>query len=133
VKEIGDRIEYLGYISHNEIMQQTDLADVIVALYDPKIPNNLYASPNKLFEAMMLKKPIIINSETTASMIVKRYNCGISIPYGSVDDLYTALQKLKNGEYRKVLGENGRIAYEHQYDWREMEKRILDVYGETYL
>ena len=51
-------------------LKKTLESDVIIRLGDPKIPRTKYDSPNKLFEAMMCGKPIIMNSEMGISEIV---------------------------------------------------------------
>ncbi|MCE7700034.1 MAG: glycosyltransferase family 4 protein, partial [Methanobacterium paludis] len=125
----NEKIEYLGWLSHDEILNESLKADVLFAFYDPKVPNNRYASPNKLFESMMCEKPIIINSETSASRIVQEESSGILVPYGDVDSIKKAIIKLRdNPNFRKNLGVNGRKAYESKYNWKIMEKRLLNAY-----
>jgi glycosyltransferase involved in cell wall biosynthesis len=122
-------IRYLGFIDYREVINRTLEADVLFAMYDPIIPANKYASPNKLFEAMMSGKPLIINDGSSAADIVKRENCGLVIPYGATDEIKRALMKLKNNfQLRKYLGENGRKAYIEKYSWNIMAERILKAY-----
>lgn len=123
-------IEYLGWLNHDDVLEMSFQADVLFAFYDPAIPNNKYASPNKLFEAMMCGKPIIINSETSASKIVQNTGCGITVNYGDIKSIKNALIKLQNPDIREELGKNGRKAYETKYSWKIMEKRLLNAYGE---
>jgi glycosyltransferase involved in cell wall biosynthesis len=128
---LSTKVEYLGFISYDEVLKRTLEADVIIALYDPKIPNNRYASPNKLFEAMMCAKPIIINKETAAARIVEKFNCGITVPYGDVEAIRNAIKLLKEkSDYRLVLGQNGRKAYMKYFEWKLMEKRLISAYNE---
>ena len=47
-------------VPHEIIMKYTLMADLLFILYDPAIPNNKFASPNKLFEAMRCNKPVLI-------------------------------------------------------------------------
>jgi len=122
-------VDYIGVISHNEVIKYTFSADVLFALYDPKIPNNRYASPNKLFEAMMCAKPIIVNSGTSMAKIVEKEKCGLIVPYGNIKKLKEAIVQLKeDDELRRTLGENGRRAYAKKYKWSIMKKRLMEVY-----
>jgi glycosyltransferase involved in cell wall biosynthesis len=122
-------IDYLGFIDYLEVMHRTLEADVLFAMYDPTIPANKYASPNKLFEAMMSGKPIIINDGNSAADIVRKENCGLVIPYGVTVEIKNALVKLKNDfKLRNILGENGRKAYIEKYSWNIMAERILKAY-----
>lgn len=123
------RSRFLGAISYISVIEKTLEADLLFALYDPKIPNNKYASPNKLFEAMMCGKPILVNDGTNMAKIVREEECGLVVPYGDVDAIKHAILTLKNDPALcKRLGENGRRAYETKYSWDIMEERLLEVY-----
>jgi len=129
--DLKGKIEYIGIIPYEEVIKKTLEVDAIVAFYDPQISNNRYASPNKLFEAMMCSKPIIINKETFAANIVEKARCGLVVPYGDVNSLINALIKLRdNPSLRMELGRNGRNVYEKIFAWKKMEQKIIQIYRE---
>jgi glycosyltransferase involved in cell wall biosynthesis len=122
---------FLKWIPYKEIIRQTVDVDLLFALYDPIIFNNKYASPNKLFEAMMCGKPIIVSDGTSMADIVREHNCGIVVDPRDVTEIRDAIIKLKdNPQLCKELGKNGRRAYEEKYNWSIMEKRLLNLYRE---
>jgi len=124
-----DNIYYIGFISYNELISYTKNSDLIIALYDPKIRNSQFASPNKLFESMMCGKPIIVNTNTAMSNIVLKEKCGLLVEYGNILDLENAINIIKdNPEKKKILGENGMNAYKMKYNWKLMEKVIVTSY-----
>ena len=128
-RDIGNVTLHLGWIPHEEIVARTVSADLLFALYDPAITNNRYASPNKLFEAMMCGKPIIVSDGSVMTDIVREENCGLVVPYGDINAIREAILKLENNpELRQSLAHNGRRAYENRYSWRIMEQRLLDIY-----
>lgn len=125
-------IQYIGWIpSYAELIEKTLKADILFRFIDPKIPKSKYESPNKLFEAMMCEKPIIVSDGSSMANIVKKENCGMVVPYGDVGAIKEAVIKIKNDSslYRK-LGASGRKAYEDKYNWAIMERRLLDVYND---
>lgn len=123
------RITYLGPITYDTVIEKTLQANLLFALYDPGVPNNRYASPNKLFEAMMCGKPILVSDGTAMAELVRKENCGLVVPYGDVFAIKHAILALKNDPALcKRLGENGRRAYETKYSWDIMEERLLEVY-----
>jgi glycosyltransferase involved in cell wall biosynthesis len=116
-------------VPYETIIAQTAMADLVVALYDPRIPNNQYASPNKLFEAMMCGKPILVSEDTSMAGIVRKENCGLVIPFGDVERITEAIKGLKSDPILcATLGENGKRAYDTKYDWILMEKRLAELY-----
>src|SRR5436309_3048712 len=111
-------VEFLGWIPHEAVIEKTKEADAVIALYDPRVRSNKYASPNKLFEAMMCRRPIVTNSGITAARIVQEERCGLVVPYGDKEALKSVLLALlKSPELRLELGESGRRAYETKYSW----------------
>lgn len=106
-------------------------ADLLFALYNPRIPNNCYASPNKLFEAMLCGKPIIVNSGSTMTSIVRDTECGLIVPFGDPDAFREAVQQLREDpSLRDRLGTNARAAYENLFRWEIMEERLSSTYGD---
>ncbi len=124
-------VSWHGRVSYHRSLSLSSKADLIWALYDPEIRNHRYASPNKLFEAMMLGKPVVVARHTHVDQIVEREHCGIVIPYGDFDAIEEALSSFqRDPQLRFVLGENGRQAYEQRYSWVIMEARLLKLYAQ---
>lgn len=125
----ANNITYLGKIRYDEVIERTIKSDLLFALYDPKIPNHIYASPNKVFEAMMCSKPILVSDGTVMANIVRTEDCGLVVPYDDVEAIRKAIITLKEDQnLRDYLGQNGRNAYESEYSWSIMEERLLNVY-----
>ena len=82
-------------VPHEIIMKYTLMADLLFILYDPAIPNNKFASPNKLFEAMRCNKPVLINDQSSMTNIVLRENCGIIVSYGNINQIKEAIFPVK--------------------------------------
>lgn len=126
-----DHIDFLGKIDYEEVLERTLHSDVLFALYDPNVPNNKYSSPNKLFEAMMCGKPIIVSDGTSMANIVRAEDCGLVVPYGDVETIRNAIIRLKEDQHlRESIGQNGRKAYESKYSWDIMEERLINTYYE---
>lgn len=124
-------VSWHGRVPYELGLQLSYRADVLFATYDPAIPNNRYASPNKIFEAMMLGKPIIVARGTNMDRITATEDCGLIVEYGDMPDLEAALLQLARDPFlRNRLGENARRAFEREYNWEKMKLRLLDLYRE---
>jgi glycosyltransferase involved in cell wall biosynthesis len=123
-------IRYLGWIpSYEEVIEHTMNADILFRFSSPDLPKTKYESPNKLFEAMMCGKPVIVTDGSSMSEIVRNEKCGIVVEYGDLTEIREAVMMLKSDQtLRETLGGNGRIAYESKYSWDIMEKRLLVAY-----
>lgn len=123
-------LKFHGRISYQRTLQLSSSADALLATYDPGIPNHRYSSPNKIFEAMMLAKPIIVAADTNMDRLVTAANSGLVVPYGDVPALEAALATLAcDGQLRLDLGRNARRAYEASYSWSIMQAKILQLYA----
>lgn len=124
-------VHWHGRINYDRAMELSRDASTLIATYDPSIPNHRYSSPNKVFEAMMLGKPIIVAKNTNMDKIIQNANCGIVINYGTEGELENALTKLHNDpDYCVLLGNNARQAYEESYSWTKMSSRLINLYQE---
>lgn len=125
-------ITWHGRIDYEKAIQLSSQADVLFATYDPSTPNHRYSSPNKLFEAMLLAKPIIVAHDTNMDVIVSKHECGIIVKYGDETELETALLRLANDpSLRKRLGDNARKAYETDFSWNIMKSRLIELYAQV--
>jgi len=128
IQELSN-VRWHGRVPYSQALALSAQANVLVALYDPRIPNHRYASPNKVFEAMMLGKPIIVARNTNMDRMIETTGAGLVVEYGSVNELELALQRLENDPgLRQSLGAAARRAYEEQYHWGVMEKRLVALY-----
>jgi glycosyltransferase involved in cell wall biosynthesis len=123
-------VAWHGRIPYEQALQLSAAADALFATYDPSIPNHRYSSPNKIFEAMLLGKPVVVARGTNMDEIVVRHDCGLVVEYGCVDELEAALARLaEDAALRLRLGLNARRAYETVYGWERMRERLLALYA----
>lgn len=117
-------------VPHERILAQTRSADVIFALYDPSLPKNRFANPNKFFEGLMAGRPILASENTPPGAVTAEVGCGVTIPYGDVEAARRALALLHDdGATYRRMAEAARKAYESTYNWPAMEKRLAGLYG----
>lgn len=123
-------IKIIGRIPYKDSLKMLSKCDAMFALYDPRMPNYKYSSPNKLFEAMMFGRPIIVSRNTSMDKIVERYKCGIVIDYGNEERLQEAISELinlkKNGE--NPYGKAGRKIYLTVFHPNIMQERLIQFY-----
>ncbi|MDD5368009.1 MAG: glycosyltransferase family 4 protein [Anaerolineaceae bacterium] len=124
-----DNVVWYGRVPYDRALELSQGADVLFATYDPSIPNHRYSSPNKVFEAMMLAKPLVVARGTNVDRTVEEYQCGLVVSYGDIPDLEEAFTRLtEDAEFRNRLGRNGRMAYEKAFGWPRMRDKLLGLY-----
>jgi glycosyltransferase involved in cell wall biosynthesis len=124
-----EHIEFLGKMPYSEVLRKTQTADLIFSLYDPCVPLYRYASSNKLFEAMMGGKPILVSEGTSMAHIVRETGCGLVVQSGNAAQIKAAIERMKkNRNLGREMGNRGRIAYEQFYTWDMMSERLQALY-----
>jgi glycosyltransferase involved in cell wall biosynthesis len=125
-----ENVNWHARIPYDHALRLSRNAHVLFATYDPAIPNHRYASPNKVFEAMMLGVPIIVARDTNIDSIIQKFDCGLVVDYGDITGLEDALITLcEDSALRNRLGEGARRAYESTYNWTEMAARLQSMYA----
>ena len=124
-----DKIDFIGKINYKQVLELSFSADILFSFYDPAIRLHKFASSNKLFEAMMCGKPVIVNDGSSMADIVRQEDCGIVVPYGDVNAIRIAILQLRDKpELREKFGINGRRAYDKKYNWNLMEQKLVETY-----
>lgn len=123
-------IKFYGKLPYKKTLELENSCDIMMAIYDPTIPNHYFAAPNKFYEALMLGKPVIMASNTGMDEVISAHGIGEIIEYNS-NSLKTALENLVNriGEWKEISTKMKKL-YDNDYSWDEMEKRLLDLYKE---
>lgn len=117
-----DRVSYRGVVSAVEAAAIARNCDYILCLYSPDVPNNIYASPNKIYDAALIGVPVIINSEVQAASFVEAENLGVVLadytnfsPALVLEELYR-----RRGEFKRPA------SYTSPYVWESVQQVLLE-------
>ncbi len=125
-------VTFLGSFDYDEkIKELYDMIDCVYAVYDADWANVRVALPNKLYEAMICEKPIIVAKGTYLSELVKEYGVGVEVGHHSTMDLVEEINMLKTrGPYYKKFVDNCKMVKRDQnlskYN-RELIEKIADL------
>lgn len=122
-----ERIKFYGKIPYTKVLDIQKDADLLIAMYDPSVANNRRSSPNKLFEAMMLSKPIIVSKGMGVENFVISNNIGFVSEYSIQSFNHLIRSILENKSILDSLGRNGRKLYETNYSWDKMKEKIAII------
>jgi len=128
--DLSDNIKFIGRVPYEIALNIYSKSTVLFATYDPKISNHRFSSANKLFEAMMLGKPIIVAKNTGMDKIVEKYNLGFVVEYGNKQQIKDVLSELSKwgDDKKREFSNRVRMIYQENFSWEIMEKRLIDIY-----
>lgn len=127
-------VMFLGFLTHQEVIAQTEACHFVVALYDPGRPINRYAASNKIAEALAVGRPVILNKELEIAKMLSSRGCAVLVDYERVGDLKPMLTSLMSRQEEYVaMCQRARAAYESEYAWdrvyRQSESAIRFAIG----
>jgi glycosyltransferase involved in cell wall biosynthesis len=126
----GERVRFLGFMQHHDMLRRMASSDVALCLLDPANENYVGNSPTKIYESMAVGIPVLTTGGTTSGDLVEREGCGLVIDW-SEDSYRNAIERLRDPRLRSELGKAGRAAAEREYNWDNMKRRLLDGYRDA--
>lgn len=118
-------VHFLGSLSHEAVMERVAAMDLIVIMYDPEYGVNQMASPNKLFEAMALGKPVVVARDTSIDVLVEGRKMGWAVDYSA--KALVALIRSIDATALRERGKHSQAAY-NEYAWPKSEERLVQSY-----
>ncbi len=126
--EMYENIYFYGKLKYSDVLKLEKESDIMVALYDPSIPNHKYAAPNKFYEALFLGKPIIMFKNTGMDTVISSNGIGEVCDFDK-ESLFTAINNLISKKQNwNSIKEKEKELYENLYSWEIMAKRLLELY-----
>lgn len=123
-------VEFLGEIPFDQVVPRTFEADVVLHSISPTYGEVM--TPNKLFEAMVCGRPIVSTKATYAGKMTEALQCGLVVEY-NVSAFKEAIIKLRDDPALcEKLGQNALNAAKTMYNWRNMAKKLLNVYKDLF-
>jgi glycosyltransferase involved in cell wall biosynthesis len=122
-------VKYHGRIDYRDALKLYSNCDIMFAIYDPAVANHRYAAPNKVYEAMMLGKLIVVAKGTGIDKLVDEYGIGISIDYKEEEFENILIHLLNNPDLVFSMGKKARELYQ-QYSWKTMKRKLAEAYND---
>ena len=120
LQSLGGEVRYMGMVDAKRIDALRQHYAYSIVLWAPLNENQLYACPNKLFEAIADGVPPISTPNPQSSMLINRYDCGILMKDWTFESfreaVSQALDLFGTEEYGRMV-ENCRRAVEEELNW----------------
>jgi len=119
----------MDLVPEQKLAEIVNASDVVLCVYSGKDPNNKFALPQKMFQAMACGVPFIGNRNLPLMRsITEKYDCGLLCGEDPSSVLDAILTLYRNPVLRDRLSRNGRLAVEKTYNWERMSETIVQSY-----
>jgi glycosyltransferase involved in cell wall biosynthesis len=120
-------VRYVGCLSASEAMALLADCHASVAFYAPGPEINHLASPNKVYDALCVGRPILVSDEAAVADWVERNETGYRIKYGDIQGLTAALEKLRSSSFLPEFARRARETFLQGYSWESYESVLYSA------
>ncbi|WP_204236503.1 MULTISPECIES: glycosyltransferase family 4 protein [unclassified Staphylococcus] len=121
-----DNVSFIDAQPKNKISKYVNLSDACIAVLKN---NDTFKTvyPNKIFDYMSCKKPILLGIDGVARELVEDNKAGIYINTENLEECVSSIISLKNNrELRKSFGENGYKFVSENFDRRKLADKYIE-------
>jgi len=128
--KIEDNVYFAGWRNHKSIGSIINSADVcIIPHYVTEHTDTTI--PNKLFDYMLQKKPVITTNALSLRTLVQECKCGYIYVHDNPESLVNAVMKLSDTQERLRCGNAGYDKILNKYIWMHDEARLMRSITQT--
>ena len=124
---VSDLVTYLGFLPFDQIHRYVMKSDLCLV---PHVYNEFINTtiPNKLFQYMVLGKPVLVSNARPLARIVGQCGCGFIFKSGSRKDAAAKIIAAHEARRDESYGARGKTCVEQYYTWEIASRELLRVY-----
>lgn len=127
-EELGNQVEFIPWVNFEYIPSYIQRSDVTLCTWKED-PDALVTLPNKLFQSMAFKTPVIASDLPAMASLINEVGCGLTYGPGDPGDLSKQITKIHSDPALKTeLGENGKYAVDCRYNIVVEIRNLLHIY-----
>lgn len=126
---LGERISFIGFVTHDQIPAFLYDANVFVS---PNIESNNYSDglPTVILEAMASGLPVIASDAASNSEVISNNNTGLLVRERSCEELANALHKLfTDRKLMKTIALNARELVLEEYSGEIVIRKLSEIFS----
>jgi glycosyltransferase involved in cell wall biosynthesis len=129
IKKGWEKVKEYGFVNRDKVHEILSNSILGLAIFHPE-ENHINSQPNKIFEYMSSKIPVVASNFPLWKEIIEKNNCGICVNPLKPKEIANAVNYLlSNPDIAQEMGKNGRIAVEKKYNWDIEIKKLLKLYN----
>jgi glycosyltransferase involved in cell wall biosynthesis len=126
---IGHAVRFTGFVNHADVIRYVNAADIAVVPV-PKMDQELWLSPMKLFEYMASGKAVVASAIGQIQDVIHDGENGLLVPPGDPSAMATALSKLMDDAgLCSQIGEQARMDAVNTYSWKNYLSQLENIFS----
>lgn len=120
------KIIFTGWQPEEKLPTYISLSNICLVPHH-KNPHTDSTIPHKLFQYMLMKKPVIVSNCRPLERVIKETNAGLVFQAGNSQDLAEKIIQIYKNPDR--YGENGYQAVLSKYNWGREARKLIELYN----
>lgn len=125
---VNDKINFLGKIPLESLYKYTAAADIGISLEDDTNLNYHYSLPNKLFDYIQARIPVLVSNLPEMQKIVQDYNIGQILTSREVENVASVITNMLNAEEKLKTWKQNLQKLSLELCWEKQEELLLSIY-----
>ena len=120
-------VVFTGWVSFDQIRFYIAKSDLCLI---PHVRSKFIDTtiPNKIFQYMLVGKPLLVSDAKPLARVVRECNCGFVFESGNTESAAAAIRAAYKARHDITLGERGRQTVLAKYTWEKAAASLVDYY-----
>jgi glycosyltransferase involved in cell wall biosynthesis len=128
---LGNKVEIVGWQPFEKVFSYQKLANICIVPHNSNEHTD-NTIPHKLYQYMMVGKPIVVSSCPPLARVVKEADSGLIFKAGDEKDFADKVLKIYNDKnlQEKFSKNSLKYTFENKHTWQEESKKLVKFYKE---
>lgn len=123
---VAHRIRFWGMVPFEQLPGITSRASIGLSIEDPYSLNNRYSAPNKLYDYLQARLPVVVSPQPEHSALVQQQGVGAAMPDYSAAALAQAVQQVADNYTHYQAATHAAAT---TLCWQQQEATLLHLYA----
>jgi len=123
-----NNLEFIDSVPKHEVVDYINAVDICMAILK-KTDTFKTVYPNKVFDYMSCKKPVVVTIDGITRALIEKADCGLYSPPENIDDFENCIKQYSemNTEKLAQLGNNGFTCVKENFDREKLAEKYIEV------
>ena len=126
--QLQNKVFLLGRRPYNELMEYTKIADLGLSLDKNTNLNYEYSLPNKIFDYIQAKTPLLVSNRKIIQQIIEENNIGKVAKTHNAKELAEIVSEIFNNTAQYKLWKENLIIASEKFTWENESKKLKKIY-----
>jgi glycosyltransferase involved in cell wall biosynthesis len=123
------KVIFFERMPYEELIAYTVQADLGISLEEKIGLNYYYALPNKLFDYIQARVPVLVSDFPEMAGIVNDYGIGLTSNTSDPQQLASLFKEMTENQEKRILWKQNLEKAAKELCWENEEKRLLEIYS----